>query len=386
VRKRETVPFSNRAGEFILQADGYSAFAPKSLPPSPPIQYDSSLLDLLSRATLAVGRLDGAGDILPDPDLFVSMYVRKEAVLSSQIENTQASLVDVLEYESRARTRSLPEDTGEVVNYVRAMNYGLDRLKALPLSLRLIREIHAELLKGARGHDRAPGEFRKQPNWIGPQGTGIQEAVFVPPPVPVMEKALHDLESYFHSETPTPVLINVGLVHAQFETIHPFLDGNGRVGRLLVTFLLCQQKVLCRPLLYLSHFFAQRKQEYYDRLMGVRLRGDWEGWLRFFLEGVATVGLEATEKARKIIDLREAHRKMIALGGTGRGNYLRLLDRLYRYPVVSAKDVEESLEVSPPTANSLVQRFTELGLLREITGRQRDRIYHYQEYINLLVD
>ncbi|MGH7863193.1 MAG: Fic family protein, partial [Candidatus Dormibacteraceae bacterium] len=312
-----------RSGRLILQPAGYRAFIPNPLPPDPPLALDDEILDLLSRADLALGRLDGSTEILPNPDMFVAMYVQQEAVLSSQIEGTQASLVDVLEYQTTATRRKLPEDVGEVVNYVAAMNHGIARLTELPLSLRLIREIHAKLLSGVRGADRDPGEFRRSQNWIGAAGVSLDQAYYVPPPPVDMEQALGDLEKFLHDPRPVPPLVRCGLAHAQFETIHPFLDGNGRVGRLLITFLLVQQGVLRRPLLYLSLYFKQHRNEYYDRLQAIRTQGDWEAWLRFFLRGVGEVATQATETARKILRLREEHRRLISASVSGPNNGLR---------------------------------------------------------------
>src|SRR6202167_5455629 len=274
-----------RAGKYVKQLDGYRAFIPAPLPPVPPLEMDRELTRLLSEADHALGRLNGVTSILPNPDLFVSMYVRHEAVLSSQIEGTQSTLVDVLQFEIDANGNEHPKDVEEVVNYVRAMNYGLKRLDELPLSLRLIREIHGKLLEGVRGANRTPGEFRTSQNWIGPANCTLTTATFVPPPPHEMHQALDNLERFLHETTSFPALIHCGLAHAQFETVHPFLDGNGRVGRLLITFLLCQRGVLQRPLLYLSHYLKGRRAEYYDRLMAIRNDGDWEGWLRFFLRG-----------------------------------------------------------------------------------------------------
>ncbi|TAK67226.1 MAG: Fic family protein, partial [Dehalococcoidia bacterium] len=297
---------SHRAGRYVQQPTGYKAFVPAPLPPDPPIDVDSAIVRLLSEANLAVGRLDGAAQTLPDPDLFVAMYVRQEAVLSSQIEGTQSTLDDVLAFElDAAGSRGLPQDVSEVVNYVHAMNYGLNRLASLPLSLRLIREIHGELLHEGRGSERSPGEFRQSQNWIGPANTPLNRALFVPPPVTEMNDALDNFERFLHERGDLPVLIHCGIAHAQFETIHPFLDGNGRVGRLLITFQLCHENVLQRPLLYLSNFLKRNRVEYYDRLMAVRTAGDWEGWLRFFLRGVAETAEEATLTARSIVSLRE---------------------------------------------------------------------------------
>lgn len=272
---------------------------------------------MLSQADRALGRLDGATDALPNPELFVSMYVRKEAVLSSQIEGTQASLIDVLEFESQALEPNNPKEVGEVVNYISAINYGLERLKSLPISLRLIREIHNELMKGVRGAERNPGEFRRTQNWIGASGCSLAEAAYVPPPPHQMLQSLDNLEKFLHSSQPLPTLIKVGLAHAQFETIHPFLDGNGRTGRLLITFLLCEQNILQRPLLYISYYFKKYRSEYYSHLQAIRDTGNWEGWLKFFLLGVYETAQEATSTARQIVSLKEEHRQL-ALNEMGR--------------------------------------------------------------------
>ncbi|MBI5116751.1 Fic family protein [Candidatus Poribacteria bacterium] len=377
--------FVNRARQYVSQPVGYRAFLPKSLPPNPPVAMEGEMWSVLSQADRALGRLDGSTETLPNPDLFVFMYVRKEAVLSSQIEGTQASLMDVLEFEAQALEPGAPKDVEEVVNYVSAMNHGLSRLKELPLSLRLIREIHQKLLAGVRGSERAPGEFRKSQNWIGPPGCGLEEAQFVPPPPHEMQNALGDFEKFLHDSTPMPVLIKVGLAHAQFETIHPFLDGNGRVGRLLITFLLCEKGILKRPLLYISHYFKKHRSEYYERLQAVRDRGDWEGWLKFFLLGLYEVAQEATETARQIVNLREQHRELITKRlGRGAGKALALLETLYTRPVVSVQIVEETANASFVTANMLVKQLCEMGLLKEITGQRRNRRFLYDPYVALL--
>jgi Fic family protein len=377
---------AGRAGTYIRQRDGYRAFIPKPLPPDPPLIIDQELWTTLSIADRALGRLDGATEVLPNPYLFVAMYARREAVLSSQIEGTQASLVEVLEYEAAAARKGLRGDVAEVVNYVRAMNYGLERLESLPVSLRLIREIHEVLLANVRGGRRSPGEFRRTQNWIGPLGCTLAQAAFVPPPPHEMMAALGDLETFLHADVDLPALVNVGLVHAQFETIHPFIDGNGRVGRLLITFLLCQRKILRRPLLYLSLYVTRHKLEYYERLMAIRDYGDWEGWLKFFLRGVAEVANQATDTARRILELREEHRHLVSERIRGSANGLRLLDLLYEQPIVSARLVARDLAVSNPTANSLVNRFEKAGLLTEMTGRQRNRLFRYESYLSLFED
>ena len=295
-----------RAGCYVLQPTGYRAFIPSSLSPPPKIVMDKELTRLLSDADRALGRLDGVASILPNPDLFVAMYVRHEAVLSSQIEGTQSTLEDLLEFEvGREGRANRPKDIEEVVNYVAAMNHGLRRLPRLPLSLRLIREVHGKLLRGVRGGDRQPGEFRTSPNWVGAPGSTPNNAQYVPPPPHEMREALNDLERFLHDRSTLPVLIHCGMAHAQFETIHPFLDGNGRVGRLLITLLLCERDVLRQPLLYLSYYLKAHRAQYYDRLMAIRHDGDWEGWLKFFLRGVFEVSQAATEVSRAIVDLRE---------------------------------------------------------------------------------
>ena len=376
-----------RAGRYVRTLPGYQAFVPAPLPPDPPIATDDPELQvLLANAALELGRLDmlGAPGVLPNPDLFVAAYVRKEAVLSSQIEGTQASLLDVFEYEANGGREALGDDVAEVVNHVRAMNHGLKRLATLPLSLRLIREIHAELMTGVRGAQRQPGEFRTSQNWIGPPGATLSEAQFVPPHPDDMRQALADLEKFLHDESPMPPLVKVALIHSQFETIHPFLDGNGRIGRLLITFYLCQQGVLRRPLLYISHFFRKHRVEYYERLQAVRDDGDWEGWVEFFLRGVTDVAREATETASEILAMRAEHQAIAATFKTrGAG---ALVDQLCERPVVSIPQVAERVAVSFPTAGKLVERFVEAGLLTVIPGVQHPRLFVYAPYVALLAE
>jgi Fic family protein len=341
---------------------------------------DDELVRLLSNADRELGRLDGVASVLPNPNLFVAMYVRQEAVLSSQIEGTQSTLEDVLQFEADAKGCDLPKDIEETVNYIRAMNRGLDRLKDLPLSLRLIREIHTELLKGVRGGHRTTGEFRTSQNWIGPENCTLTTATFVPPPPHEMHQALDNLEKFLHDAASFPALIHCGLAHAQFETIHPFLDGNGRVGRLLITFLLCQRGVLQRPLLYLSHYLKGHRVEYYDRLMAIRNEGDWEAWLKFFLRGVHEVSRQATEKSRAILELRDRHRQILSRNTLG----LKLLDYLFEQPIVSVRMVEKHLGCSFATANKLVAGFEGLGLLKKLSPQKsRNRLFGYHSYKTL---
>ncbi|MGC8855144.1 MAG: Fic family protein [Halothiobacillaceae bacterium] len=373
-----------RAGRYIQQPTGYRAFIPAPLPPDPPVNLGEPLRGLLSQADYALGRLDGAIVTLPNPDLFVFMYVRKEAVLSSQIEGTQSSLQNLLAAEARLHDPDTPADVSEVVNYVKAMNHGLARLAELPVSVRLIREIHAELMRGVRGGKLTPGELCTSQNWIGPAGCTLREATFVPPPPHEVPRALADLERFLHSESQLPVLIQVGLAHAQFETIHPFLDGNGRIGRLLITFLLTQRKRLAKPVLYLSHYFKRHRAEYYDRLQAVRDAGDWEGWLAFFLRGVVEVAAEATETAAAILRMREDYRSRITEKlGRAAGNGHRVMEKLFHQPIVSVATVRKWLDVTPAGANQLVNRLVDAGVLREITGYARNRRFRFDPYLRL---
>ena len=382
------VDLKGRAGIYQRQTTGYRAFIPAPLPPEPPIKVEGRLQTLLSQADRALGRLDGSVQTLPNPDLFVFMYVRKEAVFSSQIEGTQSSLQDLLAAEADLiGPDAIPRDVDEVVNYVGAMNYGLKRLEELPVSVRLIREIHERLLQGVRGGHLTPGELRRSQNWLGPAGCTLADATFVPPPPHVVPQALGEMERFLHQADDLPLLVKIGLAHAQFETIHPFLDGNGRVGRLLVTFLLCEGKVLGKPVLYLSHFFKRHRQEYYDHLQAVRDQGDWQGWLAFFLRGVAEVSAEATETARRILLLREDHRSTITDHlGRAAGNGHRVLESLFDRPIVSVTDIEETIGTTYPAANNLVARLTELGILKEITGYARNRRFRYEPYVRLFTE
>jgi len=373
-----------RAGRLVRQRSGYSAFIPAPLPPQPPVALSGTLQTLLSKADRELGRLDGSIQTLPNPDLFVLMYVRKEAVLSSQIEGTQSSLQDLLAAEAKVFAREGPRDVAEVVNYVKAMNHGLGRLAKLPVSVRLIREIHEKLITGARGSTLAPGELRRSQNWIGPAGCTLAEAAFVPPPPEDVPEALAALERFLHQDDDIPLLVKIGLAHVQFETIHPFLDGNGRIGRLLITFLLCERGVLQKPVLYLSYHFKRHRQAYYDHLQAVRDAGDWEGWLAFFLRGIAEVSAQATETARRILELREGHRALIAEHlGRAAGNGHRVLERLYERPIISVKEVRTITGTSNPAANQLVQKLTKHGVLSEITGQKRNRRFRYEAYVRL---
>lgn len=379
-----SVSGSVRSGRYVRQLTGYSAFIPAPLPPSPAVSMAGPLQGLLSDADRTLGRLSGSIDTLPNPDLFVLMYVRKEAVLSSQIEGTQSSLQDLLAAEAQVLGTGAPKDVDEVVNYVRAMNHGLGRLADLPVSVRLIREIHGTLLEGGRGARLTPGELRSSQNWIGPGGCTLAEATFVPPPPEEVPAALGALETFLHDSDNLPLLVKIGLAHAQFETIHPFLDGNGRIGRLLITFLLCERGVLGKPVLYLSHYFKRHRQEYYDRLQAIRDAGAWEAWLAFFLQGVTEVSAQAAETARRILALREAHRTLVTIHlGRAAGNGHRVLEALYERPIMSVSQIRELTKTTYPAANDLVGRLARIGILKEITGQKRHRRFRYDDYVRL---
>ncbi len=379
--------YQSRAGRYIKQPNHYSAFMPEPLPPGPPLVIDAAMQTMLSKADRALGRLDGSIQTLPDPDMFVYMYVRKEAVLSSQIEGTHSSLNDLLEAEAAIHDAGRPSDVSEVINYVSAMNHGLERLDEIPISVRLIREIHEKLMHGVRGNHANPGELRRSQNWIGPGGSTLRDAVFVPPPPHEVEGLLSDLEKFIHAENDIPALIKIGLIHAQFETIHPFLDGNGRIGRLLIAFYLCHNEILLKPVLYLSYWFKLHRARYYELLQNIRDHGEWEEWTLFFLEGVATVSLEATQIARSIVALREAHRRLVTdRFGRAAGNGLRILEGLYTHPFIDNRTVMKKLGISFPSAAELIERFVEADLLAEITGRERYRVYHYFPYVRLFSD
>lgn len=371
-----------RTGNYINQLQGelrYKAFIPNKLPFE--VKMDTDLQILLSRADLAVGRLDGVADILPDVNFFILMYVRKEATLSSQIEGTQATFVDVLKAEAKIEDTEVHKDVEEILNYIKSMNFGIVKSQELPLSLRLIKEMHKKLLEGVRGEHKTPGDFRTSQNWIG--GVTIQTAKYVPPPHSKVMELMGNLEDYLYDKSPVPVLIKTGLAHAQFETIHPFLDGNGRMGRLLITYYLCEQGVLREPLLYLSDFFKAHKSLYYDKLTEYREKDDLEGWLKFFLEGVIETSQKAVETARKIIALREDSTNKVAKLGRSTEKGIVLLKRLFKIPMVRIKDVEQITGLKNPNALSLVDKFVRMGLLKEITGNKRNRVYAFQDYIAL---
>jgi Fic family protein len=359
---------------------GYVAYFPRSLPRQVPIS--SGNLLLVADAEAALGRLAGAGRLLPDPHLLVHPYLRREAVASTRIEGTQASLVEV--FDAEALDEPLGADVEEVVNYVRAMEIGLQRLETLPLSTRLIREMHSVLLAGVRGRERQPGELRSTQNWIGSAGATVEDAVFVPPPPSEIAELLTDLEYFVHEDPQLPPLVQSALVHYQFETIHPFLDGNGRIGRLLIVFFLVIRDRLPSPLLYLSPFFEARRQLYYDALQGVRQHGDLDGWLRLFLDGVHTQANDALARAERLSDLRERYRR--AVQAKTRGGANRLVDLVFEQPVVNAKTVERRLGLTRPSALNALRQLEDLGVLVAAREGPRGQLrWRAEEVLELLV-
>jgi len=374
----------SRMGVPVRQKGGYQAFIPKPLPPDPPLRFDDELQYLLSEADRALARLDGMASVLPNADLFVAMYVKKEALLSAQIEGTQASLKGVLEFEADMIPTDDPADVREVINYIRAMDHGLAKGPEERFSLGSLLEIHRILLEKTRGGKKEPGKIRTVQNWIGPPGSTLYSAVFIPPPPERVEELLEQLHAFIVVDDRIPPLIRIGLVHAQFETIHPFLDGNGRMGRLLITFYLCGKGILARPLLYLSIYLKEHRDEYYALLQGVRFEGDWEAWLTFFLKGIIDVSHEALATAREIIALKETLIDLLVEHDVRGITAVRLLDLLFARPVITVAEISSSLGISHQPAYDLVTKFEELGILREISGKKRYRKYLFVEYVLII--
>lgn len=373
----------NRSGAYRQQPTGYKAFLPASLPPDPPVKIEGELQRLLSNADMSLARLDGLGHILPNAGLFIAMYVKKEALLSSQIEGTQASLEDLFEFESGKKPENI-NDVAEVVNYVKALNYGMERLGEFPMSLRLIKEIHAVLLEGVRGGEKTPGEFKKTQNWIGPPGCSLKDARFVPPPPHEADAAMGALELYIHQPPQLPVLVDCALIHYLFETIHPFLDGNGRLGRLLITFYLHWKGVMEKPLLYLSYYFRKYRQEYYDRLNMVRDNGDFEQWIAFFLKGVVVTADSAVDAAKQIMELQSRHRSLLWQKKMSSPLAVGILEKLFYTPYISVNDIARDFSITYQAASTLTSQLENAGILKEITGRKRDKRYIYADYLQIL--
>lgn len=367
------------AGQVIQAETGYWAFVPAPLPPR--IEWDTELVLTLSRADAALSRLSGLGSQLPNPHLLIEPYAKREAVLSSRIEGTQASLSDLfLDELDPERVEKTRDDVREVRNYVAALEHGIERLETLPLSLRLVREIHEILMTGVRGSHATPGEFRRSQNWIGRPGSTIETAAYVPPPPEEMDDALGEWERFLHDREALPDLIQCATVHEQFEAIHPFLDGNGRIGRLLITLFLIERHRLAQPLLYLSAYFEASRTDYYETLQAVRTQGDWRGWLLYFLNGVQQVATKAAEQAGELSELREHYRGLV----NGKPKALALVDSLFRSPVASAASVARQLDVSDPTARSAIAALEGVGLLEELTGRSWGKVWIARPVLEVL--
>jgi len=376
----------SRLGTYLtttVSGESVRAFIPPGLPPNPPVEL-AGLYQHLDRANQALGRLDGLTTLLPDTKFFLYLYVQKEALLSSQIEGTQSSFSDLLLFENDAEPSVPIDDVEEVSNYVAAMQHGLRRIAGgFPLSLRLIREIHAILLRGGRGANRTPGEFRRSQNWVG--GTRPGNAAFVPPPPERLMKCLDSLERFFHDEKhKLPILVEAGLVHVQFETIHPFLDGNGRLGRLLITLLLCSRGALREPLLYLSLYFKMNRDRYYDLLQRVRTDGAWEEWLVFFLEGTEITARSAADAAKQILTLFAKDRDRIQTIGRAAASALRVHEYMQKKPLVAIGTVAEELKLSIPTVTVALDHLVRLGIAKEVTGKRRARVFGYSRYLKIL--
>jgi len=374
-------------GQYVTSAtagERFQAFVPLPLPPSPPLAIDAPLLGLSEKANRALGRLDGVSALLPDIELFLYQYIRKEAVLSSQIEGTQSSFSDLLLFEVEAAPGVPLDDVQEVSNYVAAMNHGLQRLdEGFPLSLRLLREIHEIMLSQGCGMHKQPGEFRRSQNWIG--GTRPGNARFVPPPPEQIDECLGELEKFIHEEVSgLPALIKAAMIHVQFETIHPFLDGNGRLGRLLITLLLCNQQVLRQPLLYLSLYFKSNRDSYYHQLDSVRRTGDWESWLRFFLQGVYETATGAVDTANALLELFEQDRQRIRDMGRISGSCLQLHHLMQRRPIFRIPQASAELGINRTSISNCLKQLIEAGMVSEITGYQKHRLFRYDRYIELL--
>lgn len=374
--------FDSSPGRVVRTNKGYWTFIPDPLPPA--ITWSTLLITSLAEAERNLGRLESIATTLPLPGIMINPFIRREAVLSSRIEGTRATLTDLYHYES-AQLSFLEDvpDVKEVQNYVRAMDYGLQRSKEFPVSLRMMRELHGVLMEGVRGGILKPGEFRRSQNWIGPPGSTIESATMVPPPVDEMQQALDALEKFIHAPSDLPALIRAGLIHYQFESIHPFLDGNGRLGRLLVVFVLLDWGLISKPLLNLSAFFEHHRQDYYDRLLKVSQRGDWENWLQFFLQGVSTQSLDMIKRLELLRQLHQAYRERLQTQRASR-RLLEAMDIIFQRPILNIRQLQEALEVPYLTAQRYVEKLEQVGVLREVTGQARNRLYRADEIIKML--
>ena len=372
---------TDRAGILKRMQSNYECFVPHDLKYLK-FNIDEEFQNLINRAYLLLGRLDGMATTLPDINLFVSMYVQKEAVISSQIEGTQASLIDVLQ---KDRKNEKIKDTEEIVNYIKATNYAFKRLEELPLCMRLIKETHSILLSGVRGNEKSPGEFRKSQNWVGYAGCKLNTASFVPPAPGEMEKSLTDLEKYIHEDSFIPNLIKIALIHYQFETIHPFLDGNGRMGRLLIVLFLKERGLIEYPVLYLSYFFKKNRNRYYELLNNVRVKGEFEEWIKFFIKGICEISEDAISSIQKIIELKKADIEKVRNIPKGNiSNLLLIYDYLLRHPFLETEDIRRLLDLSKPTVNKLLETLIELEILELVEEKKRYKQYVYKKYVDIL--
>ena len=374
----------SRAGTYVDNLTGeatYQSFKPNPLPPIPEIEMDGEIVKLLVDANKQLVKLDTASQLISNADLFISMYVRKEALISSQIEGTQCTLDDVLDPEVEANANL---DVSDVINYVKATQYALKRLERLPLCCRLIREIHEVLMENVRGQDKTPGEFRHSQNWIGPANCSLKDARYIPPNVDDMQEAMDDLEKYINENTDYDSLIRVALIHYQFETIHPFLDGNGRIGRLLILLYLMEQGLLAKPVIYISYFLKKNQVEYYDRISEVRRSGNFEQWIRFFLESVSKAASDSLETIRQLSVLHETNIEKLPKTTRSKDNLRAVFDYIEQYPIIDIKRTAKKLGISYNTVATAVKKLVELGILQETTNAARNRVFVYEEYLGIL--
>lgn len=374
----------DRAGKFVDNLTGeatYQSFKPNPLPPVPEILLDEEIVKLVVDANRQLAKLDTASQLISNADLFISMYVRKEALISSQIEGTQCTLDDVLDPEVDMNANL---DVSDVVNYVKATQYAIQRLENLPLCCRLMKEVHEKLMEGVRGQDKTPGEFRHSQNWIGPANCSLKDARYIPPNVQDMEEAMSDLERYMNENVEYDPLIRVALIHYQFETIHPFLDGNGRIGRLLILLYLMEQKVLSKPVIYISYFLKKNQVEYYDRISEVRRSGNFEQWIKFFLEAVSKAATDSLESIRQLSILHDKNIARLPISNRKKDNLRAVFEYIEQYPIIDIKKTAKELGISYNTAATVVKKLVELGILQETTNKARNRVFAYEEYLDIL--
>ena len=374
----------NRAGEFVTNLSGdssYSSFKPNPLPPEPALVIDSNMVSKLVNANRELVKLDTAARFIPNTDLFISMYVRKEALISSQIEGTQCTLDEVLDPEIDTNSNL---DVADVINYVHATNYSLERLKTLPLCCRLLREIHSELMQGVRGQEKNPGEFRASQNWIGPANCSLKDARYIPPNKDDMIAAMSDLEKFMNENDDYDALIRIALIHYQFETIHPFLDGNGRIGRLMILLYLMEQNLLSYPVIYISYFLKKNQIEYYDRISEVRRSGNYEQWVIFFLEAVSAAAKDSLATIEQLSALHDKNIDLLPKTNRKKDNVRILFDYIEKYPIIDIRHTSQELDVSFNTVSNAIRKLQELGILTETTNSARNKVFAYSEYLDIL--